>query len=159
MKAQLTKQLPLRSTGSPPGERFAIFPIPGTGWDNTYAMGTHGPTSRRLAGGEPGKAGVLCEVESPAVLLQANFPWMADFRGSQNRLCGWLGGWQYGPGATGKEEPGGVPGGVRSLFLATSLMKQAQDPAQVRRSAVSPLRWIECGLGSQNGPLRHYSTV
>lgn len=72
MKAQLTKQPSLLGKGSPLGEWFAVFPIPGTGWNNTYAMGTHeeepGNTSRSLAGAELGKAGVLRAVESPADL-------------------------------------------------------------------------------------------
>lgn len=41
LKTQLTKQVSLPGKGSPPGEWLAIFLIPGTGWNNTYAMGTH----------------------------------------------------------------------------------------------------------------------
>lgn len=63
------------------------------------------PTSQSLAAGELGKAGVLCGVESPADLPQADFPWMAG-SGSQSWLCGWLHGWPCGPGVSGKEELG-----------------------------------------------------
>jgi hypothetical protein len=41
LKAQLTKQPPFPGQGSQPGEWLAIFPIPGTGWNNTYAMGVY----------------------------------------------------------------------------------------------------------------------
>lgn len=65
-------------------------------WEHTR------PTSRSLAGAELGKAGILRAVESPADLLRVSSPQMADFRGRQS----WLHGWLRGPGATGEEELG-----------------------------------------------------
>ena len=105
LKTQLTKQVSLPGKGSPPGEWLAIFPIPGTGWNNTYAMGTHEAQSWSLAARELGKAGVLCRVESPADQPQVDFPWMAG-SGSQSWLCGWLRGRLCGPEVSGKEELG-----------------------------------------------------
>lgn len=76
--------------GLPPGEWFAIFPIPGTGWNNTYAMGTHEAHIQEHGWWRTWQGWVLCGVESPADLLQVNCPWMSDFRGSQLWLRGWL---------------------------------------------------------------------
>lgn len=58
-----------RFTGFLLGERFVIFSILGIGWDNIYVMGIYGFIFRRLVGGEFGKVGVFCEVESFVVLF------------------------------------------------------------------------------------------
>lgn len=82
--------------GLPPGEWFAIFPIPGTRWNNTYAMGTHKAHIQEPGWWRTWQVRVLGGVESPADLLPVNCPWMSDFRGSQSWLCGQLHGEQCG---------------------------------------------------------------
>lgn len=63
-----------------------MFPIPGTGWNNTYAMGTHKAHIQEPGWWRTWQVRVLCGVESPADLLQVNCPWMSDFRGTSGEI-------------------------------------------------------------------------
>lgn len=79
-------------------------------------------------------------METSAALLQGNFPWTADLRGSQNGLRGRLHG--SGPGATGKEEPG-MGGRAQQHFMNKSMVEEAEDTMLVGNPAVFPRQWIK----------------
>lgn len=141
MKTQLTKQASLPGKGSPPGEWPAIFPILETGWNNTYAMGTHEAHVpepgcwRTWQGWGPLCSGKFC------CLPRVDSPWVAD-SGSQSWLCGGcregcLGLEPLTWRSWGQAEGGGSP------CTATSMVEQAEDSGQVGSAAVSPLQWVE----------------
>lgn len=95
-----------------------MFPIPGTGWNNTYAMGTHKAHIQEPGWWRTWQVRVLCGVESPADLLQVNCPWMSDFRGTSEEIragcvmAAWVTVGSYWPWTTDNEELGGMQGGV-----------------------------------------------
>lgn len=72
-------------------------------------------------------------MESPADLLQVNFPWRADQEKSELAVWTAMRAWSCGQGGAG-----GMQEGAGSLFTAASMAEPAEGTVQVGSSAVSP---------------------